>query len=84
MSDKKLLQEALQHISGFIDGEYCHRYAMRKDGESCSDAFSRLQGVSCRGCSQCEARKFLRRVVKIRSDVSLRVECGHYIITVKD
>ena len=70
MSDKKLLQEALQIISAFIDGEYCPLHTNRRDGESCRDAFSRIQGVPCRGCNQCEAREFLRRVVKNRSDVA--------------
>ena len=61
-TNASLLNEAIRHIRGLVDGEFCPLFSNRKKGETCRQAQSRIQGVPCAGCAQCEARDFLARV----------------------
>lgn len=57
-----LLQEACRRLDALIDDEACSFSADRRDGETCRESRTRIQGVPCAGCAQCEGRAFLKRV----------------------
>jgi hypothetical protein len=60
MSAEQDLKEAINIIKSFIDGEYCVWASERRRGETCRAFRTRVQGMNCWGCNQCEARSFLK------------------------
>lgn len=55
------LDEAVRHIKALMD-EGCSFIDRCKPGETCREAQTRIQGVPCSGCANCEAREFLKRL----------------------
>ena len=54
-------EEAVRLIQYLMD-EGCSFMDRRKPGETCREAQTRIQGVPCQGCANCEARDFLTRI----------------------
>ncbi len=55
-------QRALELLGSLVREEPCSFASRLKDGETCRDHMTRMQGVPHPGCTVCEARDFLRGV----------------------
>jgi hypothetical protein len=57
-----MIRDASGHVESLIDDEHCAFGDHRKPGETCRQARTRMQGVTCAGCAECEARDFLKEI----------------------
>jgi len=57
---KSVEQRALELLGSLVLEEPCSFASRLKDGETCRDHMTRMQGVPHPGCTVCQAREFLR------------------------